>query len=297
MILILIFCISINAYSSLPDYTHDTISRTIDTFATSIDRFFADDTALNYENKSRIRLFTDTLFTESTNQHTTGDIKVQLNFPGTEKSLQLIIESRDEDLDENDIVDRSRNKQSNKNNDTKAGFQYFLDRTDFKSSLGSGIIFRSIRPLPFIRFRIKQNITLGEWLFRPESETLWVDLDGTISKLDLDFDYKLAPKFLFRFANFTKWNDQDYIFEFSNGPSIYHKIDEKIALSYNARAISSNTPSQAIQNYNLSVGYRQLLYKKWFFWTVTPVVDFPRENNFHRTPSLNIRFEMIFGYI
>ena len=298
MIQIILFLISVRAFASLPDYTHTTISRNIENFATSIDHFFADDTALNYENKSRIRLYTDTLFRENKKHNTTGDVKVQLVLPGTEKSLQLIIESRDEEVDENDIADRANQRnQLDQKNDTKAGLQFLLDKTNFKSSLGSGVIFREIRPLPFIRLRLKQNITFGKWLFRPESETLWVDSEGTVSKLDLDFYYKLSHKLLFRFANFTRWNDQDYIFELSNGPSLFHKVNEKIALSYNARTVSSNTPSQAVTNYSLSVSYRQLLYKKWFFWTATPLLEFPEEEKFRRTPSFNVRFEMIFGYI
>ncbi len=295
---IVFFLLTLTAHANISDETHEVLSKNIETFATSIDRFFADDTALNYENKSRVRLYTDTIFREAKKPHTTGDVKVQLNFPGTEKSLQLILESRDEKLDENEIADQtSRNNRLDQRNDTKAGLQFFLDKTEFKSSLGSGIIFREVRPLPFIRLRMKQNITFGNWLFRPESETLWIDTEGTVSRLDLDFDYRISDDYLFRFANFTKWNDQDYIFEFSNGPSLFQKVNDKTALSYNARAASSNTPSQAVNNYILSIGYRQLLYKEWFFWTASPVLEFPREQRFQRTPSFNIRIEVIIGHI
>ena len=84
---------------------------------------------------------------------------------------------------------------------------------------------------------------------------------------------------------------------FKNGTSWFQTINEKMGLSYNLLAMSSNTPSFAVNNYVASIGFRQLLYKEWFFWTITPALSFPRENNFHRTPSLALRFDVILGSI
>ena len=280
------------------DDTHNLISKEITGFASQIDSFFAEERSQHFVNKSQIRLFVDTEFRESTEPVSTPDMRIKLVLPRTQKRLQLIIESdKEEDKDDDQEIQSLSSSSDKKKDNTKAGIEYFLPNPKIKTSLGSGILFREITPLVFARLRMRKRIKYKSWLIKPEQELMWISSDGYSTKTSLDFDKRLNNEYLFRVANDIKWNDKEYDVDFRNGPSLYQKISKKIGLSYNFRVISSDAPVLAVNNYSFSVNYRQLLYKKWFFWTVSPALNFPRENNFHRTPGLTIRFEIIAGYV
>ena len=68
-------------------------------------------------------------------------------------------------------------------------------------------------------------------------------------------------------------------------------------MQYHAHVITVNKPNFEVANYLLQITYRQNLYAKWLFMNLTPFVNFPREQNFHRTPGFILRFDMIFGHI
>ena len=279
--------------------THEILSYRLTQFATHIDGFFSDDSQLNFENKTRIRILHDTFFQEDKKKIELASVQLQLKLPRIQKKLQFILE-RDSDQNEDDtnsnIIGITPVRIPEKNN-TRAGFRYFLDLQDIKTTFGSGIIFRNIRPILFTRFRVRKNIHYKYWLFKPEQEINWVDKQGIRSRTELDFDHKINDYLLIRLVNNISWNDTDHEIKSRNGPSLYQKINEKIGMSYNARMISSDTPSLSTNNYSISIGYRQLLYKRWLFWTISPSLDFPRHKNFRRSPNINIRFEAIIGYI
>ena len=173
-------------------------------------------------------------------------------------------------------------------------FRSDTNYTGFKTSFEIALRYTS-RVQLFYKIRMNKDFPIDKWVFRPVQQILWVHDEGRNSNTDLDFDRSLSNKWLFRFVNNIYWNDQNYLTSFTNGPSLFHTIDERKGISYNFRVQSSSLPHVTIDNYVVSVGFRQLLYKQWFFWIITPAVSFPREGNFQRTPSLSIRFESVFG--
>lgn len=286
------------------DHTHRTLSKKISTFAQTLDGFFATKKSENRINKTKIRIYTDSVKTEGDDPTHEGNVKLQLVLPRTQERLRFVLESEDE---QNNSTSGSTKTQKNTGQGettgekvrdaTTAGFRYILDTAGIKSSLGTGVIFETVSPRPFYRIKFYKDSKFEKWTFRPYQEILWVASNGHSTDTDLDWDRPLNKTWLFRFVNNIQWNDTDYIVNFQNGPSWYHKVNEKIGMSYNAHIFSSNSPKFSVNNYSLSVGYRQLLYKKWFFWTLTPAINFPRDNSFHRTPSVAVRFEAIIGHI
>jgi len=286
------------------DHVHDSLSSRILVFANTIDNFFGSDRAQIEANKTRLRFYTDTFKGEGSDPITEGNMKFQLVLPKTQNRLRFVVESS-EDKDEQASSKGSPGASTSTNRTTgeklrdvtTAGFRYILDVADLKTSVGTGIKFDELSPRPFIRFRIFKDHAIEKWLFRPRQELLWVSEEGNSTDTDLNFDKELSKNWLFRIVNNMQWNDQDYIVNFQNGPSWFHKVSEKIGMSYNAHVFTASRPIYSIINYSLSIGYRQLLYKDWFFWTLSPAVNFPRVNNFHRTPSATVRFEVVLGYI
>ena len=45
----------------------------------------------------------------------------------------------------------------------------------------------------------------------------------------------------------------------------------------------------------LNITWRDALYRKWIYYTVTPQVQFPREDDYNPQPSLRLGIEVLFG--
>lgn len=290
---------------SLIDHIHSTLSGDILSAATRLDNFFGTERSDDLANDTRVRIYTVSTKLEGENPTTQGDLKIQLVLPQTQKKLRLIVESDDDKNEESTSSSTGTNTKTstqkastgqNAVDSTSAALRYIIETAGIRSSFDAGLRFTS-KPQVFYRLRFRRRTKFGEWTFRPVEQIMWVQDEGHSSDTDLDFDKNLGKNWDLRLVNNIFWNDQDHTVNFTNGPSWFQTINEKIGLSYNLRAFSSNTPDFAINNYSASIGYRQLLYKQWFFWTIIPAVNFPRENHFHRTPSLTVRFDVILGSI
>ena len=280
------------------DVTHEDISKKIINLSNRIDSFFGDERIDDEANNTRVRLFTITTFREAQKASTEGNFRIQLRLPRTEKRLQLVVQ-RDKEEKEDELRPSGNEPgaaQQGLAEKTTAGLRYLLDVADinFSSELGVRI---NWPPQIFGRMRFRKNIDFGKWVFRPVEEITWVDREGWFSDTDLNFDRRLNSFWLFRFVNNVEWNDIDYKLRFQHGPSFFQKINDRMGLSYNARAYLEQNPSLSSQNYQVGIGFRQLLYDKWFFWEISPGLNFPREADFRRTPIATIKFEAIFGRI
>jgi len=292
----------------LVDITHDHISYGVLSFSKNIDDFFGEEDETEPINKSKFRIYTTTLKTEGKVLKTLLLYKFKLVLPKTQKRLQIIIEPEGDDAQEGiggtvsgntPTKTKATTTAESLQNSTTAALRFIVDTAGIKTSVDTGII-ANIPPLPFIRIRLRRDVPLKDhWVFRVKETIKWIHDDRTTSDLDLNFDRPLGTplgkSFLFRMVNNIFWDDFDYIIALRNGPSLFHTINSKIGMNYNAHILSTNSPSFQVENYLISVGFRQLLYKNWFFWQLSPALEFPRIENFHRTPSLTIRFEAVFG--
>ena len=286
------------------DRVHNQLSSSVSRMADSIDSFFGDERIDAESNNSRIRVFTLSTIPEGELATTEGNFRAQLVLPRTERKFQLILTRQNDDQNQNDddgnpattetptTVDDESNDQA-----TEAGLRYLWNEANVNISTDLGIR-AEIPPRVFASGRIRKNIRIDEnWLFRPIQRVRWLQFEGFSANTNLNFDRRINDAWLFRFVNNIRWNDQDYRIILRNGPTFLHQINDKIGMSYNAFVVSESSPQSRVENYILSIGYRQLLYKNWFFWEISPSVSFPRERNFYRSPAWLIKFEAIVGYL
>lgn len=271
--------------------------------ADSIDSFFGDERIDAESNGSRIRVFTLTTIPEGELASTEGNFRIQLVLPKTQKRFQLILTREDEE-DQNDDDGNPATTPTPTNEDgeereqaTEAGLRYLWNEANVNVSTDIGIR-AQIPPLLFMQGRIRKNIPIDKnWVFRPIQRLRWLQDEGFNANTNLNFDRRLNDAWLFRLVNNIRWNDQDYRIILRNGPTFLHRINDKIGMSYNAFVVSESSPNSRVENYIVSIGYRQLLYKNWFFWELSPSVSFPRERSFFRSPAWSIKFEAIVGNI
>ena len=286
--------------TNIADKAHSLISDSVINLADSLDSFFGDERIDAETNGTRIRIFSLTSIPEGETATTEGNFLIRLSLPKTENKLQLVLsrDDQEQDLDDSSQTTTPTNNNDNENRqETRAGLRFLINKADVNFSTDLGIR-AQIPPILFTGARIRKNIKLSNnWLFRPVQRVEWVQEQGFSARTGLDFDKRINDAWLFRFVNNVRWNDQDYRILLRNGPTFLHKINDKIGMSYNAFVESESSPNSRVENYIMSIGYRQLLYKNWFFWEISPSISFPRINNFHRSPGWLIRFEAIVGSI
>jgi hypothetical protein len=282
---------------NMVDIAHESLSKDILNLSNSIDDFFADSKHEHLTNKSKLKISLDTYFKESQNAYVIPDINYRLMLPRTQMRLQLFIEKEDDD-DEDETSQAKTNRRENQveETDLSAGLRYMVKKSGIRFSWDNGILV-NVPMVFFSRFVAKKKIPFDEWVLKVKQEVKWVNSKGVTSDLDLDYDKKLSRKHVLRMVNNTFWNDQDYIIRFENGPSLFHQINKKMALSYHAHVVSLNKPNFAVDNYILQVTYRQLIYGKWLYMNVSPFTNFPRITNFHRVPGITVGFQAIIGHL
>ncbi len=288
--------------SNTLDNLHAMVSSQVLEFSNDLDIYFSDNKHEDIPNQSRLKITFDTFLREARGPYTLPDINYQLVLPRTEKKLRFIIinENNDQDSETSKAQISSNNNTNIRREDGSnllgAGLRYFTEKSGVKFYTDSGILV-NIPPEIFFRFIAKKAIPLKKWVLKINEQIKWVNNDGFTSDLDIDFDRRLSSDFLLRMVNNVFWNDNDYIIRFENGPSLFQQINERSALSYHAHIITVNTPDYYVEDYLLQATHRYRLYKDWVFLTNSAFVNFPRLNNFHRTPGYYIGLDFIFGKI
>lgn len=280
------------------DRAHRNFSKGILYFSNEVDAFFSNDKYQGMQNRSRLKLSFTTRFQEATGPYVIPDINYSLVLPRTQKKLRLVLENENEER-QNETRETNYKRNDGGRSETEAtaaGLRYLVNKSGINFYQDTGVIVDA-PPRAFVRWGAQKDIMLTNWLLKVKEQIRWVNTTGVTSTLNIDFDRGLTRKWLLRMVNDTFWNDQDYIMVFENGPSLFYRIDNKRAMSYHAHAITINKPDFVVDNYLLQISYRQNLYKDWMFMSLTPFVNFPREENFHRTPGFLIQLDTIFGHI
>lgn len=280
------------------DSIHTDISNRVLNMSESIDNFFAGGKHDSLPNKSKLKLSFKTYFREAAGPYIIPDINYQLVLPRTQKRLQLFIENEDEDkksgTSDTATVGTANRRESDEESTIAAGVRYVTEITGIKMSTDTGIIL-GIPTKVFGKLTFKRNVLFDKWILKINEQLKWVNTEGFSSDLDLDFDRTLSKGLLFRFVNNIAWNDEDYIVTFENGPTLIQTLSKRSAISYHAHVITVNKPEFVVDNYTLQASYRRRVYKRWFYAQITPFINFPRINNFHRTPGLLLKLDAIFG--
>lgn len=283
---------------NMVDRAHRSFSKGILYFSNEVDAFFSNDKYSGMQNRSRLKLSFTTRFKEATGPYIIPDINYSLVLPRTEKRLRLVLENENEERqNETRETNYKRNQGGRAQTEaTAAGLRYMIQKSGIRFYQDTGVIV-NVPPQAFVRWGAQKDVMMTNWLFKIKQQVRWVNTAGVTSTLNLDFDRGLTRKWLLRMVNDTFWNDQDYVVTFENGPSLFQRIDKKRAMSYHAHVITVNKPDFVVDNYLLQVSYRQNLYQDWLFMNLTPFVNFPRIENFHRTPGFLITVDAIFGHI
>lgn len=260
---------------------------------THLDNFFADnDTLESKKNDTRIILSSETKLSEYDKMQTYGKFRFELSLPKTEKRFQLVFERDRVDKDE-DEDNNSTSQRLNREQETSAALQFILEESQLwglTTNVGAKF---GLPPLLFSKTQLRRSFYISDTHIYPTFKFLWEDQKGWQISSEFHADTSLNSTFTFRWLDQWVWNDTDFVITQAHGPSLYQKIDDRRALSYNARAAGNNSPHEAINYYNLNLRYREKIYSYWLFMEVSPQLEFFREDNFRRDLNLIVSLEVV----
>lgn len=278
------------------DAPRDYLSEQFTGFVSRVDRFFGDDRHFQESNQSVLQLD----LTQVTGYNGDGlyvlSGRAKLDLPNTEEKLHLTIES---DADQNLSTDQSRNHQATTKRTTVQSIaaalrfeRMYNERWHF--STDTGLQFQGTATTPFTRARGSVIGTLGSWHTKASETVFWFNSIGAGETTRFDIERLLSEPLLFRVSSNATWLHDSQNFDLRQDFSLFHTWDERTALLYQASVFGISKPQTHVTDYVLLVSYRYRLHRDWLFLELDPQLHFPIDKQFHTSPALVMRLEMLF---
>ena len=221
-------------------------------------------------------------------------VNVSLAIPNIEKRIHLFIDNAKPmtlpGTDQRDAI-----------GDPGIGLRGLLQETDFSFvNLNAGARW-SGKPVGFTDITLHHTVKGNGWdLSLENSEAYYTDSDGLSTMNQVGFMRRLTPDTLFRIVTSGKWGENTWGVEFSEmmylGYLIAGEHDRQGAEAIGLRGVvfwHKNGPA-LMDNYRIKLEYRRKGFRKWLYYTLTPILEFPRDNDFDPTVSFEAGVQLFF---
>ena len=218
-------------------------------------------------------------------------VRVDLALPGLERKLHLFVGNDDRDA----LPGSDPLKQKD---DFQVGAQVLVPiRKGRKLSLGGGVRWRDSHPVEYADLE-------WNWKWDVSGGTLWLDPrvayytdDGLGQKVALTWKKELPGSRFFQMQTAERSSEGLTGMEFEQTFRLAWlrsglKRGWVVQASVFPRLASSDW---TWQNSLVNVTWRDGLYRKWIYYTITPQIEFPKEDKYEAQPSLRVGLEILFG--
>lgn len=281
----------------------DYLSGKIASFANYIDRFFGGDRHYQESNQSVIQLDLTRVTGYGGDRKFNLPARANVRLPATEGRLHLLVETNPE----NNITDQPipglivptqsqtvlRNQVVAPGNVALAARYETSEANVWHLSTDWGLKF-PIPPKPFVRTRGSYSAPMGEWRLKAAQSVYWFNTLGAGETTELDLEHFLSEPVLFRATSTATWLNDTQNFDLRQDLSIYHTLNDRTALLYQASAIGVSHPAYAVTDYVVLLLYRYRLNREWLFFELSPQLHFPQVMKYQPSPTLSMRLEMLF---
>lgn len=218
-------------------------------------------------------------------------VRVDMALPGLERKLRLIIDN--EDPDTLPGADPLKQKSS-----TRIGAKVLLrPARDSKLSLGGGLKWRHSKPVGYVDlgWKWERKLSDGNLTFNPRAFYYTDDGLGQMTTLSWMKQVGERQMVQIRTAERTSESREGVEFEQSFRFAWFRSGQGRgwvAQASVFPQLISSDW---VWENSLLNVTWRDSLYRKWIYYTITPQVEFPKDDGYEAQPSIRVGMEMLFG--
>ncbi|MGB8076990.1 MAG: hypothetical protein WCF09_03835 [Gallionella sp.] len=226
--------------------------------------------------------------------------RANVNLPSTERRLHLLVES---DPDQNITGEPTLTHNTPLTNQVETPQSYGLalryekvkeDLNAMHISADAGLKFRGIDVNPFVRARGSYSIPLDQWRLKAWETVYWFNTIGPGETTQVDLEHLISAPLLFRATSNATWLKDQENFNLRQDFSIYHTLNERTALLYQASVIGVSNPQVEVTEYIAQIQYRYRLHRQWMFFELNPQLVFPKANSFNASFALNMTLEILF---
>lgn len=267
------------------------------TFASDIDRFFGDPRYFQEVNKSVLQLnLTKVYEPGDSGGNMVLDGQAKLDLPSTERRFSLMLESNPEKNISSDTPKRpviASDVVTSNNQSVALRIEKPPEESPWHFSADAGIKAR-LPPEPFVRTRASYTKPLEDWRIKAAETVFWFSSIGAGETTQVDFERIISEPVLFRATSTATWMSDPHNFDLRQDFSLYHTLNERTALLYQAAVIGVSQPQLETTEYVLLLLARYRLHRSWIFFEISPQLHFPRSKNFESSPMLLLRLEALF---
>ncbi|MDD2915184.1 MAG: hypothetical protein PHP70_07685 [Gallionella sp.] len=278
------------------------LSGKITQFASDIDRFFGGDRHFQESNPSVIQFSVNRADGYGGDSKFDLAAKLNLRLPVTEGRLRLLLETDPEKNITSGPTPAPTPTQGHTVLSNKVVVPKSValavrlvaeEENAWHFSTDAGLKF----PLPiqpFMRTRASFSAPMGQWRLKAAESVYWFNSLGVGETTQLDLERIFSPRLLFRASSNATWLNDKRNFDLRQDLSVYHTLNDRAALMYQASVIGVSNPQLQATEYVMLAFYRYRLHQKWLFFELTPQLHFPRVNNYRSSPAISMRLEMLF---
>lgn len=278
------------------DAPREYLSEKFVSFASDIDRYFGGDRNFQESNQSVFQMDITRVSGYAGDNSVEFSGRAKLHLPTTEKRLHLLVETDPEQNVTSDPKQRKTvvNKKVAAPRKIAVAARYEKEKEErWRFSTDAGVQLRV--PLePFTRARVSYSVPGAVWRKKTTETVFWFNSIGVGESTQFDLERFLSEPVLFRSSSSATWLHDKQNFDLRQDLSIFHTLNERNALLYQASAIGATHPQAQVNEYVILLVYRYRLHREWMFFEISPQLHFPKEMNFRVGPQLNLRLEMLF---
>lgn len=266
----------------------------------TVDKFFQSRKYLDETDNSFLRLRIDNIFQTKNSNDFNLRINAQIPLCKTRENFKFFIDNLN--LDNAKNIFKYDGEDNNPVPDI--GIQYFIPDTynvRSKYSLGfSGIS-------PFIYARYDMPIEIKNWLIDPVQTFRYSVNEKFEEETNIYFDRSFSDLSLFRIQLHRKTQTEMKGMDYGLALQYYWTHIENIGFSlsqsfvgntkytYNSTVTAQTRMYSSINNYVTSFRWRENIWRKWFYYEVSPSVNFDKAYEFKANYSIRVLFDFYFG--
>ena len=279
------------------DSAHAYLSGHLVDFVDNVDMFFGDRRIDEEARGSFVRFGYGLVANNDGTFDEVSRIKIKVDLPRIEKKLNILFASDAEDdylageQQDNPVFQGNRS-------DYSTSLRYVMQESSkWNIHADAGVVLRD-PPQEFVRGRLRRAETVKGWNFRFTQLLFWHDEKGLGESTQFDIETRTGWNDLLRFSANAIWTNKTNQFDYAHGLSLYHELDPRHALVFNAGILGASEPENHTTGYYFGARLRKrAAHRHWLFFELQPKLSFNEENFFKPEPTLTLYLEAIIGSI
>lgn len=290
--------------ASVIDGVHELVNRRFVELVGDMDGFFGGEDSQDTDNRSWARLRLGVTKFESDSPKLRGNIKLKLVLPNTEKRLQLLLSTEDEDnLGAGEARGQGTTTNAEDNVSLALRFLQSVKRQSaFKLDVGARV--RDDRAQAFVRFNASRKFLVSGaeekrdlvlinnlWYF---SESGYENRSRLVYRQRLDI-----PRIdFFQSVSEIIWEEGQRGAAFVQTVGVFHKLNDRTFVGVEGILDAISSPASGekrVTSFESRLRFRQNVWREWFYYQVIPRIRWEADRDFSARYGIQLQVEAFLG--